>query len=126
MTRLDVINDIVKNGHDSTLIVVWIKSELERKKLPKSEGCSLAVQEFGNGNPFSSTTIYRIKSIKEFKNHIYQENISHRVYSSDESKRMIVKKLSKQSKEFLLAVNEIAENPSEPMYQVLHSMARRF
>lgn len=125
ITRSDVITDPSLKRHEGVMMARWVREQLEIRKLPMSKGCSLAVTEFGNDNPFSTPYIYKLKSLSVFKNTIYQENALQRkrprIKAIDLDRKL--SKLNKNVKENIL---EIMNNPSDPMYQVLLSFQRDY
>ena len=121
-----VRDDVIKNPK---LMGVWVEQNLRKNNLVRIEGCSLAIKEFGNNNPFSNGTIYNLECMQIYKDRRKQENgrsgaISH--WKKEPTKEQLLKKIAKISKSELKQIVDESENSGRIFTETLHVLSKRY
>lgn len=113
--------DILQNPE---LLGDWIQQSIDAHLVLKSNGCAFAIEHFGNGNPFSNRTIYRLKSVQKYKNPVYREIGS--LAKHKENKKTYIRKLSKLPTKALKNIDQAFEDSNHPFHEVMVSMLRSY
>lgn len=122
VTRQDVMNN-------PDLIGVWIRQNLKKQNKLKFEGCAMAVEEFGNDNPWSDAKVRGLASLQGFKDIRRQESGrkgAEKRWSKEESKESLIKKLSKIPKSKLKELINESESSSQVLSETFGSLLKEF
>ena len=117
LTRQDILQDPELMGQ-------WIQQQIDSHKTLKSNGCAYAIEHFGNGNPFSNATIYRIKSVQKYKNPVFSEIAAK--HKRPENKKTIIRKLEKLPTKVLKNIDEAFEDSNHPFHEMMVTMLRSY
>ena len=122
LVRDDVCNDIKLMG-------MWVEQNLKKNNKVRIEGCSLAIKEFGNNNPFSNGTIYNLECMQIYKDRRKQENgrsgaINH--WKKEPTKEQLLKKLAKNSKSKLKQIVDESEDSGRIFTETMHVLSKEY
>ena len=121
-----VRDDVIKNPE---LMGMWVEQNLKKNNLVRIEGCSLAIKEFGNNNPFSNAVIYKLECIQIYKDRRKQENgriggINH--WNKELTKQQLLKKLAKNSKSKLKQFVDESEDSGRIFTETMHVLSKEY
>ena len=108
---------------------MWVEQNLKKNNKVRIEGCSLAIKEFGNNNPFSNGTIYNLECMQIYKDRRKQENgrsgaINH--WKKEPTKEQLLKKLAKNSKSKLKQFVDESEDSVRPFTETMHVLSKEY
>ena len=121
-----VRDDVIKNPE---LMGMWVEQNLKKNNLVRIEGCSLAIKEFGNNNPFSDYKIYSLECMQIYKDRRKQESgrvggINH--WKKEPTKEQLLKKLAKNSKSKLKQIIDESEDSGRIFTESMHVLSKRY
>ena len=122
LTRDDVISD-------PSLMSIWVDQNLSKNNMLRIEGCALAIKEFGNDNPFSNKSIYRLDCMQRYKDSRKQSQARKGAMShvlEEPTKKQLLSKISKLPKSKLKSIVDESANSSEMFSESLVSLSREF
>lgn len=120
LTRDDVISD-------PSLMSLWVDQNLSKNNMLRIEGCALAIREFGNDNPFSNKSIYRLDCMQRYKDSRKQKQARKGAMSHTEpTKKQLLSRISKLPKSKLKIIADESANSSEMFSESLVSLSREF